>query len=245
MSDMTRRGCFSFSYDQPSFRVSLHALCNSPSSKPVKAKFYSRKPPITFQPPIFRGHFLAAQPSFFPGERNYRTRLLPWTFAPIDDAKRPPVLHSPETKTLMSFSSKGVLARLVGRSAFCPGQVRLAAGFVTASLRPRRKLHLVTAMGTTHEWSLLFLVNPDLATCLAPGAVAISSPFGIMRTDDSVLAVSAATTVYSTVTGSLPISDFSSLPPDSNHLDNRNGLLADFPKRLSFRFQLKLWGPAR
>jgi hypothetical protein len=76
----------------------------------------------------------------------------------------------------------------------------------------RRKLHPVTAIGTTHEWSPLFSANPDLATCLAPGAGAMSSPFGIMTLEVSVLAVWVATTVYSTVTVLSPISDSSSLP---------------------------------
>ena len=42
----------------------------------------------------------------------------------IDDAKRTLVLHSPEDKILTTVPSKGVLAHLVGHSAFCPGQVR-------------------------------------------------------------------------------------------------------------------------
>jgi hypothetical protein len=33
-------------------------------------------------------------------------------------------LHSPEDKILPTVPSKGVLAHLVGHSAFCPGQVR-------------------------------------------------------------------------------------------------------------------------
>jgi hypothetical protein len=48
---------------------------------------------------------------------------------------------------------------------------------------------------------------------LAPGVVAISSPFGIMTMDVSVLAVSVATTVYCAVTVSSPISDSSSCLP--------------------------------
>ena len=88
----------------------------------------------------------------------------------------------------------------------------LAAGFVTASL-------LVTAQAAPGDgdWDHarmepLFSANPDLATCLAPGAVAMSLPFGIMRLEVSVLAVWVATTVYSTVSVSSPISDSSTLP---------------------------------
>jgi hypothetical protein len=88
----------------------------------------------------------------------------------------------------------------------------LAAGFVTASL-------MVTAQAAPGDgdWDRartepLFSANPDPATCLAPGDVAMSSPFGIMTLDVSVLAVWVATTVYSTVSVSSPISDSSTLP---------------------------------
>jgi hypothetical protein len=73
------------------------------------------------------------------------------------------------------------------------------------------------------------LANPDLATCLAPGAVTMSSPFGIMTLDVSVLAVWVATTVYSTVSVSSPISDSSTLPTHIPLIECINRVSLTFP----------------